>query len=337
MERWRIEKIQKWWEWKKWPIGANYVTSDAVNDVEMWMNSTFNPPLIEKELKMARRIGMNSVRVFLSYIVWRKEGPTFERNFETFLRLAHEQGITVMPVLFDDCAFDFGAEPTYGPQPAPVPGVSNSRWVPSPGFIIQDSPEQLEACKEYVDSIIGLHREDDRILVWDLYNEPGNTGRKEKCLPLLSRAFQWARALNPSQPLTAGVWNYAENEEVNMFQFEQSDVISLHVYTPLARTKELIDLAKAYERPILVTEWLHRPAGNLIKDHLPLFHAEKIGAWQWGLVLGRTQTNLAWETMNGGLPDPHPVLWQHDILYPDGTPYRQEEIDIIRSYASVER
>lgn len=329
MERWTKEQIWAWWDGQKWPVGANYVTSDAVNDIEMWMDATFNAPLIQKELNIAAQLGLNSVRVFLSYLVWAHEGETFLKNFETFLSLAAEAGLTVMPILFDDCAFDFGKDPEYGPQPAPVPGVHNSRWVPSPGFALQDDPEQLPALQEYVQAVVGAHREDLRILVWDLYNEPGNSGRRPKALPLLQHVFAWARACDPVQPLTAGAWRFTDNAEVEKCCVEQSDIISFHAYTPMERTQELLQVFESCGRPMLITEWLHRPNDNMLLDHLPLFHERKIGAWQWGMILGKTQTNLNWATMNGGVPEPNPALWQHDLLYPDGSPYCQAEIDLI--------
>jgi len=81
----------------------------------------------------------------------------------------------------------------------------------------------------------------------------------------------------------------------------------------------------------MVTEWLHRPNGNTIKDLLPWMKEEKIGAWQWGMIQGKTQTNLSWNTMGEtGIPDANPALWQHDILYPDGTPYREEEVALYK-------
>lgn len=332
MKKWTVEAINQWWKLQKWPVGANFVTTSAVNDIEMWMDSTFNPELVRKELKIAADAGFNSVRVFLSYIVWREEGELFEKNFEDFLQMAHEAGLSVMPILFDDCAFDFGSEPVYGPQPDPVPGVHNSRWVPSPGFAVQDDPEQLEACKEYVDAVLGKHSKDPRIIVWDLYNEAGNTGRKGRCLPLAIRAFEWARANDPIQPLTVGPYDMSMTD-VNQVLFELSDIISVHTYSDLEDTKAVVELAKKYGRPVLITEWMHRPNGSCILTHLPYFKEEKIGVWQWGIIKGRTQTNLNWKTMNGGTPEPEPELWQHDILYPDGTPYMPEEVELIRRLA----
>jgi len=329
MERWTKEAAQAWWERQVWPVGVNYVTSDAVNDIEMWMDATFHPELIRKELKLAAEIGFNSVRVFLAYAVWERERGVFMNHFETFLRLAAENGLSVMPILFDDCAFDFGKQPEYGPQPEPVYGVHNSRWVPSPGFGVQDDPEKVGLLEEYVKAVIGAHRADERILVWDLYNEPGNSQRGERALPLLCSAFDWARSCKPVQPLTAGVWMHKGNEAVEIWCVEQSDVISLHAYAGCEQTEELLNRYQAYGRPMLVTEWMHRPNGSTIRTHLPLFHRDKVGAWQWGMIVGKTQTNLSWKTMNGGTPEPEPALWQHDLLYADGTPYDRGEVELI--------
>ena len=329
MERWTQERAQRWWDGQPWPLGINYVTSDAVNDVEMWMDATFHPALIEKELGMARGIGYRSVRVFLPYIVWQQEREIFETNFEKFLQLADAAGLSVMPILFDDCAFDQGMDPAYGPQLPPVPGVHNSRWVPSPGAALQDAEGAFVSLQEYVEAIIGPHRQDERILLWDLYNEPGNGGRGVKCLPLLTAVFEWARALDPIQPLTAGLWAYSEDmEAVNAFQLAASDVISLHAYLPLEETRKLVEQMQAQGRPIMITEWLHRPSGNTVATHVPYFRQEKIGAWQWGMIMGRTQTHLSWDTMHG-TPNASPTQWQHDILWPDGTPYDAEEIRVI--------
>jgi len=328
-EKWTAEAANRWWDEQKWPVGPNYVTSDAVNDVQMWMDATFNPELIRRELSWAADIGLNSLRVFLSYTVWENEREIFERNFETFLTLSEEAGMSVMPVLFDDCAFDGGADPVYGPQPDPIPGVHNSRWVPSPGFTVQDDPARLEACRAYVEAIIGAHRSDPRIIVWDLYNEPGNTKRTDKSLPLLRRAFQWAREAAPLQPLTVGPWHFGpEYAEVNRICFEESDVISIHAYTPMEATLRRLERARQYGRPILITEWMHRPNGNFIEDHLPLFCREKIGAWHWGLVRNRTQTHL-WANHTDEERASSP--WQHDLLHPDGSPYIPGELALFRS------
>lgn len=330
-ERWSVEAIQAWYAEQPWLVGCNYVPSNAVNAVEMWRKETFSPELIRKELTMGAGIGMNSVRVFLSHTVWQAEGPVFLNTLEQFLQIADSCGMKVLPILFDDCAFDSGADPYYGPQPEPVFGVHNSRWVPSPGFRVQDDPALMASCKDYLDAVIGAHREDSRIVAWDLYNEPGNTDRPLDCLPLLYYSFKWARANDPAQPLTAGLfaYTYPAYEISNQLMLELCDVINFHSYSD--QTRQWLEKFSAYGRPVFLTEWLHRPNGNTIPDLLPVFHEKKVGIWNWGLVVGKTQTNLAWQTnWLGGVPDANPKIWQHDLFRQDGTPYDPEEAELFR-------
>ena len=331
MKRWTEAQANAWYRDIEWPVGMNYVPSAAVNSTEMWQAVSFDPDTIERELKWARDIGYNSLRVFLQYIVWENERGGFLETFERFLKIADANRMTVLPILFDDCAFDAYKNPTLGTQEAPVEGVHNSRWTPSPGFDIADDPVCQSALKAYVDAIIGTYRDDRRILAWDLYNEPGNSDRLNASLPLLVNVFNWARANAPAQPLTAGVWLY-NDDSVYRATLELSDVISFHGYTTIERTREIITSLAALNRPLLNTEWLQRQTGNTVFDHIPLFHDEKIACFNWGFVVGKTQTNLHWSTMNGGAPDPWPAVWQHDMLHADGSPYDPEELALLKAY-----
>ncbi|MBR4000535.1 MAG: 1,4-beta-xylanase, partial [Clostridia bacterium] len=184
-ERWTAEKAAKWYDGVEWQAGMNFLPSTAVNSTEMWQKSTFDEETIRRELAWAEECGFSSVRVFLPYIVWEHEGDGFLETFETFLKIADEHHISTLPILFDDCAFDAGKDPEYGPQPDPVPGLHNGRWTPSPGFAAADAPEKQASLRAYVHAVVGAHRDDSRIFAWNLYNEPGNTKRGNLCLPLL--------------------------------------------------------------------------------------------------------------------------------------------------------
>ena len=171
---------------------------------------------------------------------------------------------------------------------------------------------------------MGAHANDERIVAWDLYNEPGNTKRGNECLPLLVNVFRWARECDPSQPLTASPWRTGVYDSTYYAMIELSDVLSFHSYNDLETTlSKWVEPIEKYDKPMFVTEWLCRERGNTFESHLPLWAEKKISCWQWGLVVGKTQTNLWW-----GENKCEP--WQHDTLHPDGTPYRPEELALMR-------
>ena len=195
MDIWTSEKAHAWYEKVKWQVGLNFVPSNAINPTEMWQEETYDEATIRREVAFASSVGYNSMRVFLPFIVWENEGEKFLKRFDRFLSIAAENGMTVMPVIFDDCEFDHGQDPYLGKQADPIPGVLNGRWTACPGFTIADDPTRVADLRAYVHAVVGRYREDPRILVWDMYNEPGNFSRTYKALPLLANAFSWANGV----------------------------------------------------------------------------------------------------------------------------------------------
>jgi hypothetical protein len=324
-EIWTAIKANEWYAAQPWLVGCNYLPGTAVNDVEMWQKETFDPKTIDRELGWAQDLGFNTVRVFLNYVVWEADADGLKKRFDQFLAIADKHDIRVMPILFDDCNFA-GRTATTGKQPDPVPGVHNSQWVSSPPLkMISDNAiwPQLE---RYVKDIVSRFANDRRVVIWDLYNEPGNSGMGEKSRPLMEAAFAWARGIKPTQPLTTGAWvNF--NAPLQQRMMELSDIISFHGYDDIKGIEAKLKICGGYGRPVLCTEWLLRQAGNNFESLLPLFRDRKIGCFNWGLVAGRTQTYFHWGSKPGS---PEPVLWQHDILHQDGTPFNAQEVQFIR-------
>ena len=323
--RWTSSQAQTWYRSTAWPVGCNFLPSTAINDVEMWEAETFDPETIARELGWAHSLGMNAVRVFLNYVVWRDDPAGMKARLKQFMETAASRGIRVVPVLFDDCAFA-GREPETGPQGDPAPGIHNSGWVPSPGLKQVTDRNAWPDLARYVEDIVGSFGQDERVLFWDLYNEPGNSRMGEKSLPLVEATFDWARSVAPSQPLTVGVWADFHGP-MGRRLMNLSDIISFHSYESPAVVDELLRSFDPMGRPVICTEWLHRANGNTVGAILPLFEARRVGCFNWGLVAGRTQTYLPWESRAG---DPAPALWQHDLLHADGTAYRDDEVAVFR-------
>jgi hypothetical protein len=326
--RWPEARARAWAGSQPWTLGCNYIPRTAVNTLEMWQAETFDPGTIDQELGWAEDLGFNSVRVFLHYLLWERDPGGFLKRLERFLAIADGHHIGTMFVLFDDC---WNAKFKPGPQPAPRPGVHNSGWVQCPGPDLLESPGRWGVLEDYTRGVIGFFKEDRRVLAWDLYNEPGNSGYVSRSLPLLERVFAWARDVDPAQPLTVGVWDDSkEFDELNRFQVGNSDIVSFHSYLDKAGTRKRIDALKVHKRPVVCTEYMARTAGSRFEDILPLVKAEDVGAMNWGFVSGKTQTIFPWGSKEGS---PEPAVWFHDVLRADGTPYIAAEAELIRAAA----
>ncbi|MDO6433197.1 cellulase family glycosylhydrolase [Flavitalea sp. BT771] len=322
---WSPAKANTWYAAKPWLRGCDFIPSTAINQLEMWQAPTFDTVTINKELGWAASIGLNCMRVFLHHVAWQEDPQGFKARIGQYLRIAARHHIVTIFVFFDDCW-----NPTYqaGAQPAPKPGIHNSGWIRDPGQLLYDEPKLADTLETYVKDILNTFRHDKRILLWDLYNEPGNSGYGNKSLPLLEKVFQWAREAGPDQPLSAGVWS-KDLHELNTYQLASSDVITYHDYQPPKEHQRTIDTLKPYGRPLICTEYMARPRNSTFANTMPMLQREHIAAINWGLVAGKTNTKYAWDTP---MPDgAEPKLWFHEIFRPDGRPYDPKETALIRS------
>jgi len=333
--RWTAEQAWDWYKKRPWLVGFNFVPSTACNTTEFWQADTFDPVTIDRELGWARDIGFNTCRVFVQYLVWKHDSDGLTHRFDRFLDIADRHGISVVPVLLDDCSFGDPpmTEPYLGRQKEPLPGMMMSSWTPSPGLKAVTDRAVWPDIERYVRGFVGRFRSDDRVVFWDLYNEPGNSNMGDRSLPLMEAAFGWARQAAPQQPLTVSVWN-GSLVNMNRRMIELSDVVSFHAYTHVEGLRKAIEDHKRHGRPVICTEWMARLQGSNWETDLPLFKQGRIGCYCWGLVNGRTQTHFAWADKQGS---PEPKVWFHDLLHKDGTAYNPAEVAAIQRIVGVPR
>lgn len=346
--RWSQERADSWYSSLPWLFGCNYIPAYATNQIEMWHESSFSIKDIDRELSWAAGLGMNTIRVFLHDLLWNNEGSRFLSRVDQFLEAAAKRGIRVIFVLFDSCWHPF---PHYGPQPIPEPGVHNSRWLQSPGLHVLRCPNKFEALKDYVQSVLSIFRDDDRVLAWDLWNEPDNSNsgsyggrdismeeKAELVAPLVIEVFSWARKIDPSQPLTMGVWlpHGLKDERTIALRhaiLEGSDFCSFHNYCNLDDFRGEVKALSALHRPMICTEFLNRISGNTFQAILPFLRESNIGAYCWGLVAGKSQTYFPHHSWQFPCAD-EPALWFHDILRNDGSAYDPDEVKTLKRLVS---
>ena len=329
--RWSEERIWAWYGDLGTVKGVNYVPRTAVNSVEMWMESTFDPDTIDEELGWAKDAGYTCIRVQLQYAVWKDDPEGFLDRVDRLLDLAAKHGLRVVPVLFDDLNIA-GEAPSVGEQKDPIPGEYNGRWVPSPAKEAVTDRAQWPELEEYVKAVVGEFKRDGRVLYWDLYNTAGNGGLWEETLPLMDQTFNWARDVDPSQPMAVAAWKEF-GSAMAARKLERSDIVTFQSFDSVEGLEARLMLLERYRRPIVCSDWLMRQAGNDFEKVLPLFAAHRVGWFNRGLVAGKTQLEIQQAQFRS---EKDPDVWQQAVLRPDGKPYDRREIELIQGFRYLE-
>lgn len=339
--RWSAARANAWYQQQGWLVGANYIPSNAINQLEMFQGATFDRRRIHSELLLARRMGLNTMRVFLHDQLWAQDRNGFQRRLEQFVATSARHGIRPLFVLFDSC---WDPHPKLGRQRDPRAGVHNSGWVQGPGADYIADPRYRRIMRDYVVGVMKQFRDDERVLGWDLWNEPDNPApqyrhverrdKLDRVAELLPQVFGWAREVDVIHPLTSGVWDGewadpARRSAIVRTQLDQSDVITFHNYGDPGEFETRINELRPLGRPIICTEYLAREFGSTIEAILPLAKRLGVGAYNWGFMRGKTQTHLPWDSWEKPYTST-PEVWFHDLLRPDGQPYRDSEARTIR-------
>ena len=354
MERWSKEKIWAWYDARPWMRGCNYMSADCANRVDQWQELGFEDRFktTEEEFALMQKTGFNTIRVILEYVVWKEEHDGFMERFDRYLSLCQKYGISCMVVLANDCMppktelwkmpyvgeqhYDWGY---HGGRKHSQHGIFSG---PSPHYYLDD-PITREDYFSMVREIVTKYKDDERVCIWDVYNEPGNSNREEITLPILARMFEIVRACEPSQPLTCALFGGASGDEsipfnpICQFVLDNSDIVSFHSYRKYNEVIRMVKRLKKEGRPIMITEWLARCLQNDVFSLFPLFYLEKIGCYCWGFVAGKYQTYEPWESMwtrydNGGGRSIDFTKWFHDLYRPNHRPYDPHETELIRDF-----
>ena len=346
-DQWTAAQANAWHAKQPWQIGANYTPATAINQLEMFQAETWDPKRIDLELGWAQAMGMNVMRVNLHHLLWETDAAGLKRRMDEFMTIAAKHKIKTLWIFFDSC---WDPNPVAGPQHPPIPGVHNSGSVQSPGEARLKDESQYGKLEAYVKDLVTTFAKDERVVGWDVWNEPNNAGggnykptkdKNKYVATLLPRMFAAARSADPIQPLTSGVWigehwdDPSKLDAVEKIQLAESDVLSFHDYswpeTFEKRAKQML----SYGRPVWCTEYMARGNGSTFDGSLPIAKRLNISVYNWGFVDGKMQTRLPWDSWKKPYTYEEPTIWFHDVLRFDGTPYRQAEVDLIKRMATA--
>ena len=345
-DRWSESKAKEWYDAQPWLVGSNYIPATAINELEMWQADTFDPATIDKELGWAESLGMTTMRVFLHDLAWQQDPSGYRARIDRFLAIAAKHHIRPLFVLFDSC---WDPDPRLGPQRAPTPGVHNSGWLQSPGAKALQDPKEYPRLRAYVMGVVGAFGRDPRVLAWDTWNEPDNTntssyGAKEPAEqgePRARAAAEGVRVGAGGRRRAAADLGRVEGRLVgrrrssrrwSASSSSQSDVISFHNYDSGPEFEKRIQWLAALPPP----DPLHGVHGARQREHVPGLAADREDATTsrpstGGSSPARRRPILPWDSWQKPYVDREPAIWFHEIFKQDGTPYRQDEVDLIRS------
>jgi hypothetical protein len=353
--QWSKERAWEWYNCRPWFRGCNYMSADCANRVDQWQELGFEERFktTEEELKLMQKTGFNTVRLILEYVVWKEEHDGFMERFDRYLSLCAKYGLSCMIVLANDCMppktelwkmpyvgeqkYDWGY---HGGKKHSQHGIHHE---PAPHFYL-DEENSREDYFKMVREIVSRYKNDKRICIWDIYNEPGIALGRE-ATPIVEKVFELVRACDPIQPVTSALWRgeqilSGEYDELHAFMLENSDIISYHSYSDYGSNIRMIKRLKEYGRPIVNSEWLGRCLHNTVQEMFPLFYLEKIGCFNWGFVAGKYQTYEPWNgTWQAYEADPTIDVdftkWFHDLYRPNHYPYDPKETELIRRFCAL--
>ena len=329
-QQWSTEKANQWYAQQVWPVGCCYVPSYATNQFEMWQEETFNLQVLDKEFAICQELGFNLVRIYLHEKLWFADAEGFKSRINQLLELADSYELKVT---FTFCT-NGGDEQELGVQPESIPGTHGGRWCWSPSTEMMNNPSLWPQFKAYLQDILTSYGNDSRILYWCLQNEPENIKKGRDPYEWMKAMYEWAWEVRPSQPLTSPIWirpgykGATTKLDMVAWVVSNSDIISFHCYYSPEELETFIKMLKRFNRPMICQEYLARTLGSTFEGSLPIFKREKIGCLNWGLVEGKAKYRYPW---GHKLEDGEPKVWFHSIFWEDYTPWKQSEVDFIKS------
>lgn len=348
--KWTCEQANAWYEKQGWLRGCNFIGSDCTNRLDMFQSYKAEEKLktAERELALCQQIGFNSVRIWANFDVYYAEPESYMEIFDRYIELCAKYGQKVMVVLTHEEDLPRGdvfvpkkmgeQEYALGEHQGRIPLSEEEAAKPPKHYM--EFPELRELYLDMVRRTVRKYAKDERIFCWNIYNEPG-IYLGERSMELLRVLFDTVRQEDPIQPLCADIWRGIKNGDIRTEEeklaLELSDVISFHSYQAYEKLVAEIRFHQKQNRPVFLTEWLHRINHNNIYEIYPLLYFANVGSYCWGFVVGKTQTHEPWPHLwrqwDKGEGDRYDFTkWQHDLFRPNLRPYDPHEILLIEKF-----
>ena len=240
-----------------WLRGLGIVPSWGANIVEAWQ--LYDGARFREEVALARTIHCNCIRLWIDFAAWKTDPAKITERFLDAVAGVAENGMKVMPCLYNhwhDKKLDYGGTPLAGD------------WTP-----------QFDYIKAVVTPLVN----DDRVMIWELCNEPGSTDNGTLEFKWMSQIAAAVRGCGTKQPVTIGTMR---GKNITTFA-PLMDVLNGHPYAHNRKALEVIiagysAIQKEVGKPFMVNEAIPGALDDLVRAEAVRFHAEMLSAAGFG-------------------------------------------------------
>jgi hypothetical protein len=245
-----------------------------------------DPTVLERDLGYAKRLNLNSTRIWLSYERYEKDPQEYLTRLRHYIRVSHRLGFSTMPILWNG----------NGLNPDTLKTAFRARG------------------DAYVKAVVEAIKDEPGLLMWDIMNEPFTNDyhdgapaqqrqeRKAEITEFVRYQLSYVRKLDPVNATTVGYTLASELEPTA----DLVDVLSFHDYTPLRSTVEEAyriagEVSKKFGKPMLNTETGCIARANPYDMVLEIAEKHQTGWYLFNLMIGGYWGEV------------------HGLFYPDGT------------------
>jgi hypothetical protein len=255
--------------------GFSVIPSWGARIEEAWW--FYNPERMREEVSLAAKVHANCIRLWIEFTAWMADPDKITKCFLDAVAAIDEAGMKTMPCLFNrwhNDTWDYG------------------------GTYTEDLFASWKPKLEYVRSLVLPLIKDDRILIWDLCNEPqakdliNDVDRRE--FEFLKLIAQTVRECGALQPITIGTMQ----NDGNIAVFAPlTDVLCGHPYDHTRadlqnRIASYREAQNKFGKPFLVNESVPGCLDDIIRAKTAGFYNELLSeagfGWMgWALCEGK--------------------------------------------------
>ena len=247
---------------------------------------TADPAILERDLGFAKRINLNSTRIWLNYQAYEREPQVYLDRLRNFIRTSHRLGFSTMPILWNGNSLN-------------------------PDIL---KPEFHPRGDAYVKAIVEAVKDEPGLLMWDIMNEPFTNDYYDRAPAEVKNKREgeitafvryYLTNVQKVDPVNATTVGYTFSRQLEPTA-DLVDVLTFHDYTNTRASVEDVyriaeEVSRKFGKPMMNSETGCIARGNPYDMVLQIAEEHHTGWYLFNLIIQGYWGEI------------------HGLFYPDGT------------------